>query len=191
MRKVTSSFSLAAAAVVLLGACGSSSPKAASQTRAPSAVALRTDGIKFATCMRAHGVANFPDPSSVAGGVRIQQSQTAGSGLSLSINGVPVNAPAFEAAQKVCAKYLPAPRAVNATQIRKLSKASLEMASCMRAHGVPNFPDPKVGAGPGGGVAVQLGAGPGAINPNSPTFQAANKICLPIMQKAGGPPGPP
>jgi hypothetical protein len=64
------------------------------------------------------------------------------------------------------------------------------MATCMRSHGVPNFPDPKVQAGPNGGVGVQLNASGGGPNPSSPTFQAAQKICMPILQKAGGPPGP-
>ena len=80
---------------------------------------------------------------------------------------------------------------VVATWVRNLRHAALEMATCMRAHGVPNFPDPKVGAGPQGGVAVQINAAGGGPNPGSPSFQAAQKICMPIMQKAGGPPGAP
>jgi hypothetical protein len=44
-------------------------------------------------------------------------------------------------------------------------------AKCMRAHGVPNFPDP-------GGQGGQLGPGSG-IDPNSPKFTAAvNGPCL-------------
>jgi hypothetical protein len=49
----------------------------------------------------------------------------------------------------------------------------------MRAHGVPNFPDPS----PGGGVT--LGAG---INPQSPTFQAAQQACKRFAGPKGGVP---
>jgi hypothetical protein len=42
----------------------------------------------------------------------------------------------------------------------------------MRAHGVPDFPDPS----PGGGLSISLNAG-GDLNPNSPAFQAAAKLC--------------
>jgi hypothetical protein len=52
------------------------------------------------------------------------------------------------------------------------AKAShaLELARCMRAHGVPNFPDP----GPGGGLELTPGSG---INPQSPSFQSAQRAC--------------
>ena len=47
----------------------------------------------------------------------------------------------------------------------------LQLAQCMRSHGVPNFPDPS----PGGG---QLNAIPAAgINTQSPTYQAALQAC--------------
>jgi hypothetical protein len=47
--------------------------------------------LKFARCMRTHGLPNFPDPTS--------------SGLSLS--GVDPNSPQFQAAQKTCRSQLP------------------------------------------------------------------------------------
>lgn len=50
---------------------------------------------------------------------------------------------------------------------------SLAFARCMRAHGVPDFPDPN-------GQAGQLGPGSG-INPDSPQFQSAlNGACKPL-----------
>lgn len=57
--------------------------------------------------------------------------------------------------------------APTAAQEAKLEKFS----QCMRSHGVTNFPDPSNGR-------LELRAGPGsALNPNSPTFQAAMKAC--------------
>ena len=188
MLKLASIASLAATAALLVAACGSSRPTTGSQT----AASVQADGLKFASCVRSHGVPNFPDPtSSNGGGLRIQQSQTAGSGGSMTVNGVPVSAPAFQAAQRECAKYMPKRGPISATQVRNLSKAALEMATCMRSHGVSNFPDPKVQAGSNGGVGVQINGSGGGPNPSSPTFQAAQKVCMPILQKAGGPPGPP
>src|SRR5579864_3031487 len=47
----------------------------------------------------------------------------------------------------------------------QLQQDALKYAECMRAHGVPKFPDPN----PGGGFLFQVGAG---IDPSSPTFKA-------------------
>ena len=44
----------------------------------------------------------------------------------MTVNGVPVNAPAFQAAQKACAKYMPKPGPIGATQVRNLRHAALE-----------------------------------------------------------------
>lgn len=57
--------------------------------------------------------------------------------------------------------------------------AGIRFSDCMRAHGVPNFPDPSAG----GGGGVQFNAS--GINPQSPAFQAAQKNCQKLM------PGPP
>jgi hypothetical protein len=57
---------------------------------------------------------------------------------------------------------------------------ALKFADCMRANGVPSFPDP---SGGGGGVNL-AGAG---INPQSPAFKAARKACARLAP--GGAPG--
>jgi hypothetical protein len=49
----------------------------------------------------------------------------------------------------------------------------------MRAHGVPNFPDPPAGGG------IQIAAGTG-INPFSPAFNAAQTTCFKVLP-GGGP----
>ncbi|MGO9907797.1 MAG: hypothetical protein ACLPY3_19075 [Solirubrobacteraceae bacterium] len=56
----------------------------------------------------------------------------------------------------------------------------MNFAKCMRSHGVPNFPAPKVISSSGGSQQVYL---PG-VNPQSPAVQAAAKAC------GGGPKGP-
>src|SRR5580692_3962407 len=80
---------LLVAAVPVLAGCGGSSPS----SQQALASTKQSDAIAFAQCMRSHGVPNFPDPSGNGrGGVQIQASQRAGSGSSLKVNGVPVNA---------------------------------------------------------------------------------------------------
>ena len=58
----------------------------------------------------------------------------------------------------------------------------LAFAKCMRANGVPNFPDPK----PGGGFEFPVSAG---NDPASPAFRAAQAKCRKLLP-GGGPPGP-
>ena len=78
--------------------------------------------------MRANGVPNFPDP-----GPRGYQI-TPGSGINpLS----PVNQTAFN----TCEKYLPA-SGHSPPLPASMRHQELLLADCMRANGVPNFPDP-------------------------------------------------
>jgi hypothetical protein len=54
-----------------------------------------------------------------------------------------------------------------------------ELAKCMRAHGVPDFPDPQTG---GGQYSFPLQG----INTLSPAFQAAQKTCGSLPKPRGG-----
>jgi hypothetical protein len=160
-----------------LAACGSSktSPTNASATVKPGQM------VSFAKCMRAHGVPNFPDPGSNGnGGIQIQPTRRAGSGASMTVNGVSVSAPAFQTAMQSCRSELPNgghPPPLSAAR----KQAMLQFSRCMRIHGVPNFPDPTFGSG----GRVQLLINPGAgVDPNSPTFQQAQQSCA--KYRAGG-----
>jgi hypothetical protein len=180
---------LIALAGVLIAACGSSGSSSANNS-----ASKYTQALAFSKCVRSHGVPSFPDPTTGSGGGIHIQASASPSGQSMSVNGVPVNAPAFQTAQKDCAKYLPQGGAhVSNAQLAKLQAAAVKMGECMRSHGVSNFPDPTVQKGPNGGVGIgikvtaQNGGGP---NPQSPAFQSAQKICQPILEKAGGPGAP-
>lgn len=171
------------ALAVPLAACGSSNH---TTTNAASA-STSASGIRFADCVRSHGVPNFPDPSSANGGaVQIQSSQRSGSGSSAKVNGVPVNGPAFQAAMQKCRSFLPnGGQPPSGPASPALQQAALKFAACMRSHGVPNFPDPKV-YGSAGKVAVKIG-GPGSnLDPNSPAFKSAQQACQPEQQKLFG-----
>jgi hypothetical protein len=59
---------------------------------------LETQVLKFAACMRAHGLADFPDPTVDSSGVTIQVGSGSGRGGSLS--------PQFRSAMQACRKFL-------------------------------------------------------------------------------------
>ena len=52
-----------------------------------------SQGLKYAACMRAHGLTNYPDPSTFGGGVMIPIADT--------------NSPQFPAAEQACRSLLP------------------------------------------------------------------------------------
>ena len=58
------------------------------------------------------------------------------------------------------------------------NSVGLKLANCMRAHGVPNFPDPS-----GAGSGFNLGSG---INPQSPAFQSARRACARLAPRPPG-----
>ncbi len=115
--------------------------------------------LKFSDCMRSNGITNFPDPTS-SGGIDIS-----------SNSGIDPQSPQFQAAQKACRKYFPGPD-LSKAQIAQHEAQALEFAKCMRANGVPNFPDPQFAAN--GAEMVRPVAG---VDPNSPTYQAAANKC--------------
>jgi hypothetical protein len=150
-----------ASALVVAG-CGGSTASTASRTTASAA----GSEVTFSKCIRANGVPNFPDLR--GNGMLIE----GGGGQTVSINGVSVNAPAFETARQKCQKYLPHSHPSPA-QTAQQRVRGLEFANCMRSHGVPNYPDPKVISRSSGNQTLYL---PG-INPRSPAFQAGAKAC--------------
>jgi hypothetical protein len=159
---------LALITMLCLAACGGSGAgqSGGTGTTARSAV---NQGLKFAGCMRAHGVPNFPDPRA-SGGIDIAP----GSGLG-------PQSPAFHAAQQACGKLLPG----GGPGVRKPTKAQFEaglaFARCMRTHGLPHFPDPLASAPSGSGPIISLRGmmfkpGPG-LEPQSPAFGQAASHC--------------
>ncbi|MGO9898161.1 MAG: hypothetical protein ACLP0J_00355, partial [Solirubrobacteraceae bacterium] len=151
------------AAALGLAACSSSSPSgtATNTSAGQSSDASSSKTLEFASCMRSHGVSNFPDPTGGRLPLQIQQTPN-----STTVNGVEVNGPAFQSAMQACRSYMPNVGTLSAAQTAK--SQALAMSRCMRSHGVPNFPDPKTQTGPYGGVAFSVDFGGTGIDPNSP-----------------------
>ena len=170
--------SAALLAGLLLAACsgGSSGPGVATAGTSPNTTTAPQTGsngnpLAFSQCMRAHGVKDFPDPNS-SGQIGIE----AGPKSDLA----PDN-PTFQAAQQTCQSLQPKPSA--ADQQTHLQNA-LKFSQCMRTHGVKDFPDPVQS---GEGVGIRISGGQGAdLNPNNPTFQAAQRACQLILGATGG-----
>lgn len=184
LRKATA-MAATLATMSAVAACGGSSP---TNDKSASRTADKTDGLKLAECMRTHGVPDFPDPQS-GGGFGIQASAGADGG-SISVDGRQINVsqPAFQKAMNHCQKYQPGGPPISGAQLAEIKQGALKMAECMRNHGVPNFPDPKVSAGPGGhGIQVQIGLGNTSgsraqVPERSPAFQRALNTCQPLMR---------
>ena len=122
--------------------------------------------VKFAACMRSHGVPNFPDPDS-QGTITIT--------VSASLN---PSAPGFQRALAGCHHLIPsgseAGHTLSQTQQQQMKARVLAFAACMRSHGVPGYPDPTFGSG---GMVSQGHSLSDGTDPNSPIFQAAQKTC--------------
>ncbi len=150
--------------VLAIAACGSSS------TSATTAGSGNAQVVKFAECMRAHGVPRFPDPSAGGGGTQI--------------SGISPFSPAFKAAQATCAKLVPGGAPGGGTSATAAEKATaLHLSQCMRANGVSGFPDPVSSPPSAPGFSLAFGhrgafiVVPGTIDVNSPAFQRAAKAC--------------
>lgn len=114
------------AAGLLASACSSGSGGGHNQD--PLAQALA-----YAKCMRSHGVPSFPDPVQGPNG-------------QVSLGGLGIKWPQATAARLACKSLAPAgtaDQAVSATQQR----AFLIWAACIRANGVPDFPDATFSSG--------------------------------------------
>jgi hypothetical protein len=115
--------------------------------------------LKYAQCMRENGVPDFPDP--VNG--RLELRGRRGGGLD-------PESPQFKAAQERCKDVEP-PGLAQQGQSGERQEQMLKYVRCMRENGVPNFPDPQ----PDGRLVID-GRALG-MNPESPTFKAAEEKC--------------
>jgi hypothetical protein len=127
--------SAAAGLVLLAAACGGSS--GASNAGSTTSQSPTSQALAFSRCMRSHGASNYPDPNSSGVWPKSQVQLAAGN-------------PRFRAATQICGHLLPdgAPGvAPSPAVVQQIETGMTKFARCMRAHGVPNWPDPTLDRG--------------------------------------------
>jgi len=171
------------AAVVALGvglaACGGGSPKPPSNpsnstiagcsssgcSSSAASASLEAKALKYAGCMRSHGLTDFPDPTVGSNGLPSFNIQgSANSDLNPQSS-------QWKAAQSACKNDLPDLGGNTSADKEAANIKALKYAQCMRSHGEPDFPDPN-----GQGV-IQIPNATGILSPNSPQYQQAATAC--------------
>jgi hypothetical protein len=153
--RTVAALAAAAGLALLTTACGGS-PTADVGGRAPQNAA-----VALARCMRSNGVPNWPDPSSSGA---FDKSKLTPQQLGASTAEV-------QAAQVACRHLLPnGGNGPTAAQVQHAKAQALRFSQCVRAHGVPNFPDPdRTGRIPDPATV--------GVDQGSPKFRAANQAC--------------
>ena len=161
MRTCLAAGALAVAGLLAAGCSSGSAPAASHMTGVSADGTGSNTKTVYISCLQNHGV-HLPDP--VAGGN--------GGATSAAHNGSGVNqnSPQFRRAQRACRALLP--KGAEPVIITTQEQADyLRAARCMRAHGVPEFPDPVFA---GGGVHFPQ---PPGVNIHSPQVQRAVATC--------------
>ena len=130
--------------------------------------------LAYSRCMRAHGVLKFPDPNSSGAIPKVGPQQL---GVSSTV---------FQAAQKACQHLLPNSGQSSQAWDQMALNALWNFARCVRAHGVPNWPDPLAESDPGqpGTPGFPRNLPPG-INTNSPVVKSAMNTCQHLLAGIG------
>jgi hypothetical protein len=136
---------LLVALALLAAACGVSVSPGAADGSSPSNSAS-AGAVAYSACIRSHGVPNYPDPSSngqlpkgtaQSFGVSSSQYQAAESACHQLLPNSNTN---FDASLTQCLENSDCPQAV----VQQALTEGRKFAQCMRAHEVPNWPDPTV-----------------------------------------------
>jgi hypothetical protein len=165
-----------AAAIALIGAgCsngsaekGNTGSSAAREfpTAAKTKPTARDKAVKFAECIRAHGVRDFPDPNA----------------KNDFEYGVSVTPTVWKQATTAC-KDLQPPGSLSAKRTPKQQSASLRFAQCIRENGVKDFPDPVNGEPMVNTYKIPSSNEPGGMDILNAAMQKCGKL---LGEAAGG-----
>ena len=120
------------APIALLVAGCSGEPASTDSGSSNSTSTVHEQAVQFAQCMRNNRVSQFPDPAP-SGSFTIDQVAN-GSGLD-------TNSPTFTQALSACKSLEPSGFTGN-TRTTQQQASAIQFARCIRANGVPDFPDP-------------------------------------------------
>jgi hypothetical protein len=147
------------------GAASSSSTASSSGTGGTKKLTARDKAVKFAECIRAHGVSDFPDPN--------EKNQFE--------YGVSVSGPVWNKATTAC-KDLQPPGTLSGKRTPKQQSASLRFAQCIRDNGVKDFPDPVNGEPLVNTYEIPSSNKPGGMA----ILNAAMQKCGNVLEEAAG-----
>lgn len=162
----------AALALALLVTACSARPSSAGH-HAAAAGAATSSAVGFSRCMRSRGVPSYPDPTSTGALPKTSPRQLG------------VSSSQFQAAQAACQHLLPDTGSSQQTQqcmltgncpqalVQQILTAERKFARCMRAHGVPNWPDPSIDS-EGRPVFLVSRAG---VDAHAPPIRAKSDVC--------------
>lgn len=146
---------------------GNSGSSSAGNSGGSSSDSASTAAIAFASCVRKHGVPNFPDSA-------IKTSSSGGVSVGIPSN-LGVSSAQLQAAMSACKSLLPKSASSGGSSSNSNTQAVLKFAQCMRSNGVPNFPEPNSS----GQVLIQGGSN--GVNQNSPAYQKASTTCQHLL----------
>lgn len=167
--------------VLLAAACGGASASGGGSSDSGSSATAGTSthqqALGYARCMRSHGEPGFPDPDSQGG----FDKSTVVRAFRQTSNSV------VRSASQACQHLMPQGLGPQSTQLstgqqQQLQADVLKAASCIRSHGVPNFPDPTVDS------YGHINVG-GSVNLDSPQVMSAIQACehfIPARFRPGG-----
>jgi hypothetical protein len=161
----------AVSCAVVIAACGSSDPSQPGSGRGTEG-ALFAAALNYASCMRSHGVPNYPDP------------KARGHSVELGGSGIDPQSPAFQSARQSCQHLLVGGGPGSAHPSAQDQAQMLHLSQCMRQHGLTGFPDPTLTppSNPAdysavigrNGVVIAI---PKSIDTSSPAFKQAATAC--------------
>jgi hypothetical protein len=185
MLRPTLTAAVGALAVLAAGCGGTRAPSVANLGATTSAISTaasaegsttagKPSAAAFAACLGRHGFASSPGSAASARSNAVHLG-----GVTLNGNVDPTS-PQFQAAMQACRTYLPGggPPSLTPAQAAQWAKAMARFARCMRANGVPSFPDPS------GDGRFPRGSLDG-IDPASPLLQKAFKGCESLEPRIG------
>ncbi|MBN8870335.1 MAG: hypothetical protein J0H66_10690 [Solirubrobacterales bacterium] len=150
--------------IALIGAgCSGESPE--SDSAGGQTASDRDKAVKFAECIRAHGVSDFPDPN--------DDNQFD--------YGVSVTPAVWKRATTAC-KDLQPPGTLSAKRTPEEQSASLRFAQCVRDNGVKDFPDPVNGEPLVNTYKIPSSNRPGGMD----ILNAAMDKCGDVLEEAAG-----
>lgn len=152
----------AALALVVAG-CGASQPSTPSGGSLNAGASPNSQALGFARCMRSQGVPNWPDP----------ENNGTFDKTKLTLRQLRASSSQVHAAAQACQHQFPSfGSGMTPAQFQQMKAQALRFSRCIRAHGVPNYPDP-------GSDGREPDPATVAINDHTPTFPAALRACPP------------